>query len=133
MLFIFLKIFLYTNSKDLATKYCFSFSQELGTMHVPLGFWLQGIIKLLGLLSYNIHSYKLQSNLALREIFVTAYLSLKVKFLLKSSFRNIISEPYISPTEKRKPFFPLSLSFPMLWFSECFRLGHGMYNVPLIM
>ena len=53
-----------------------------------------------------------QSNLALREIFVTAYLSLKVKFLLKSSFRNIISEPYISPTEKRKPFFPLSLLFP---------------------
>ena len=50
--------------------------------------------------------------MALREIFVTAYLSLKVKFLLKSSFRNIISEPYISPTEKRKPFFPLSLLFP---------------------
>ena len=57
-------------------------------------------------------TFIVQSNLALREIFVTAYLSLKVKFLLKSSFRNIISEPYISPTEKRKPFFPLSLLFP---------------------
>ena len=65
-----------------------------------------------------------QSNLALREIFVTAYLSLKVKFLLKSSFRNIISEPYISPTEKRKPFFSLSLSFP-----TAFNLPNSQYMI----
>ena len=57
--------------------------------------------------------FLVQSNLALREIFVTAYLSLKVKFLLKSSFINIISEPYISLTKKRKTSFPLSLSFPV--------------------
>ena len=66
----------------------------------------------------------IQSNLALREIFVTAYLSLKVKFLLKSSFRNIISEPYISPTEKRKPFFSLSLSFP-----TAFNLPNSQYMI----
>ena len=67
---------------------------------------------------------QVQSNLALREIFVTAYLSLKVKFLLKSSFRNIISEPYISPTEKRKTFFSLSLSFP-----TAFNLPNSQYMI----
>ena len=72
-------------------------------------------------------SLKVQSNLALREIFVTAYLSLKVKFLLKSSFRNIISEPYISPTEKRKPFFSLSLSFP-----TAFNLPNSQYIQQMI-